>query len=98
MVSAPYLLQLHPHFLGGASVPVLENRRCSCAPRTAVSLARTATCSAYRRLRRSLGLDRSRDRQQDAPARAPALLRAWVRMNGEVESYGLGGESRADPR
>jgi len=86
MVSAPYPLQLHPTF----SVPrlslFLADRRYSCAPPTAVSLARTATCSACRRLRGSLGLDRSRDRQQDAPARARALRRAWVRMNGEVES------------
>src|SRR5205823_14241028 len=33
----------------------------------------------------SLGLDRSRDRQKNAPTRARALLRAWVRMNGGVE-------------
>src|SRR5437867_7725421 len=67
MVWAPYPLQLHPTF----SVPrlslFLADRRCSCAPRTAVSLARTATCSACRRLRGSLRLDR-RDRQQDAPS------------------------------
>src|SRR2546426_7358956 len=56
MVSAPYLLRLHPTF----SVPrlslFLADRRCSCAPQTAVSLARTATCSACRRLGRSLVL------------------------------------------
>src|SRR2546429_7951214 len=75
MVWAPYPLQLHPTF----SVPrlslFLADRRYSCAPPTAVSLARTATCSACRRLRGSLGLDRSRDRQRDAPARARALRR-----------------------
>src|SRR5437773_4731066 len=94
MAAAPWCgrhtpLQLHPTF----SVPrlslFLADRRYSCAPPTAVSLARTATCSACRRLRGSLGLDRSRDRQQDAPSRARALLRAWVRMDGEV-----GGASR----
>ena len=60
MVSAPYPLQLHPTF----SVPrlslFLADRRCSCAPPTAVSLARTATCSACQRLRGSLGLDHGR--------------------------------------
>src|SRR2546427_7556774 len=70
-------------------------------PRTAVSLARTATCSACRRLRGSLGLDHSRDRQKNDPTRARALLRAWVRMNGEVEGAlpraGLAGPRQARP-
>src|SRR5436309_6419687 len=86
MVSAPYLLQLHPTFSAPRLSLFLADRRCSCAPRTAVSLARTATCSACRRLRHSLGLDHSRDRQKNTPTRARALLRTRVRMNGEVES------------
>ena len=87
MVSVPYLLQLHPTF----SAP----RGCPCSSRTVVDLARRgrrfhslapplvqlAEGSAVR-----LGLDHSRDRQKNAPTPARALLRAWVRMNGEVES------------
>src|SRR3989441_12856284 len=85
MVSAPYPVQLHPTFSGPRLSLFLADRRYSCAPRTAVSLARAATCSACRRLRVSLGLDHSRDRQKNAPTRARALLRAWVRMDGEME-------------
>jgi len=85
MVSAPYLLQLHSDFLDAASVPV--------PPRPSLFLrgADGGFTRSHRHLlslpkaRGSLGLDHGRDRQKNAPTRARALLRAWVRMNEEAE-------------
>src|SRR5205809_5830130 len=82
MVSAPYLLQLHPDFLGAAPVPVPGG------PSLSLRAADGGFTRSHRHLLslpkapRFARVDHSRDRQKNAPRRARALLRTWKFQKG----------------